>query len=525
VRRFAVVVVLATTIVRLVIAALTPLFPDETYYWEWSRHLAAGYYDHPPMIAWLIRIGTSIAGHTALGVRLGSVLAGALGTLFVCACARRIAGDRAALLTATIFAVMPLSAAGLILATPDAPVLAASAATVYAILRVLEVPARSRASLEWWCVAGATLGLAFCSKYTAVLLPLGVFVGLLLRRELRARLREPGPYVATLVALLVFLPVILWNARHDWISFAFQLQHGFGGATGSVLSRELELVGGQIGLVSPILFVMMTIAIARSLRRSPPSSPTRLQRLPVHPLLASISIVVFAFFMYSATRRRVEANWPALAYVPAVLLLVAQSRSSDWDKWLRAGIGLAAILTMVAYLNAFTPILPVPVGRDPAARAAGWTDLAIAVDRARPVCPVSTHPASPGTRPCPPAASRAAATVFIGADRYQDASELAFHLPGHPATLSLNLSNRPNQYDLWPSFPDRAQPGDTLLLVVDDVSGIHPVAETLAAHFALLREGERVSISRDGELVKSLRIWFLDGWRGTWPQRALRSRT
>ena len=527
VRRFAVVVVVATTIVRLVIAALTPLFPDETYYWEWSRHLAAGYYDHPPMIAWLIRFGTSIAGHTALGVRLGSVLAGALGTLFVCACARRIADDRAALLTATIFAVMPLSAAGLVLATPDAPVLAASAATVYAILRVLEVPARSRASLEWWCVAGATIGLAFCSKYTAVLLPLGVFAGFLFRRELRARLREPGPYVATLVALLVFLPVILWNARHDWISFAFQLQHGFGDAAGSVLRRELELIGGQIGLVSPILFVMMTIAIARSLRRSPPSSPTRLQWVPVQPLLASISIVVFVFFMYSAMRRRVEANWPALAYVPAVLLLVAQSRSSGWDKWLRAGIGLAAILTTVAYLNAFTPILPVPVGRDPAARAAGWTDLANAVDRARPGCPVSTHSASPGggTRPCPPPTSRAPATVFIGTDRYQDASELAFHLPGHPATLSLNLSSRPNQYDLWPSFSHRAQPGDTLILVVDDVSGIHPVAETLAVHFASLREGERVPLSRDGELVKNLRIWFLDGWRGTWPQRALRSRT
>jgi len=263
---------------------------------------------------------------------------------------------------------------------------------------------------------------------------------------------------------------------------------------------------------------MMIIGVARALRTSS-SSPI------VKPLLASISIVVFAFFMYSATRRRVEANWPALAYVPAVLLIVAQSRSSGWDKWLRAGIGLAAILTTVAYLNAFTPILPVPVGRDPAARAAGWRDLAIAVDRARPGCPVSTHPASPGTRPCPPPASRAPATVFIGADRYQDASELAFHLPGHPATLSLNLSSRPNQYDLWPSFSHRAQPGDTLILVVDDVSGIHPVAETLAAHFASLREGERVPLSRDGELVKNLRIWFLDGWRGTWPQRALRSRT
>jgi hypothetical protein len=115
--------------------------------------------------------------------------------------------------------------------------------------------------------------------------------------------------------------------------------------------------------------------------------------------------------------------------------------------------------------------------------------------------------------------------VFIGADRYQEASELAFHLPDHPEIFSLNLSGRPNQYDLWPSFPDRAQPGDSLILVVDDVTGIHPVAEALASHFSSMRQGGRISLSRDGELVKNLRIWLLDGWRGTWPKRALRSRS
>jgi len=130
--RLALVVVVASGVVRLFIAALTPVFPDETYYWEWSRRLAAGYYDHPPMIAWLIKFGALAAGDTALGVRLGAVLAGVAATFFTAAAARRLAGDRAALIAAMVLAVMPLSAAGLILATPDAPLLAAAAATVYA---------------------------------------------------------------------------------------------------------------------------------------------------------------------------------------------------------------------------------------------------------------------------------------------------------------------------------------------------------------------------------------------------------
>lgn len=508
--RRAVGVLVVAGSIRLALAALTPLFPDETYYWEWSRRLAAGYFDHPPMIAWLIRAGTLLAGDTALGVRLGPVLAGIVGTFFVSASARRIAGDRAALLTAIIFAVMPLSAAGLILATPDAPLLAAAAATVHAIVRVLETPSRSRRSLTWWCVAGLALGLAFCSKYTAVLLPVGVFVALLSRPELRERLKEPGPYAGTALALLVFCPVIVWNARHDWISFAFQLQHGLGGAAGSVMRREVEFIGGQLGLVSPVLFVMSAIAIVSALR----SSRAALQPAAFR-VFAVVPIVIFAFFMYSATRRRVEANWPAIAYIPAVLLLVAGShekagatRSRGWDGWMRAGIWLAAVLTCVTYVNAFVTVLPVPARRDPAARAAGWSDLPRAIDRI------------PGVRLPPSGSPRA----FVAADRYQEASELAFHLPGNPETFSLNLSGRANQYDLWPSFPERARREDSMVLVLDEVEGMHPSAVILSSHFTTARQGELVPLTRRGDVVKNLRLWLLEGWRGTWPQAPLRSR-
>ena len=78
----------------------------------------------------------------------------------------------------------------------------------------------------------SALGLAFASKYTAILLPLTVVVAVLVRPSLRERLREPGPYVACVVATLVFLPVLRWNATHDWISFRFQLQHGLGHGEG-----------------------------------------------------------------------------------------------------------------------------------------------------------------------------------------------------------------------------------------------------------------------------------------------------
>jgi 4-amino-4-deoxy-L-arabinose transferase-like glycosyltransferase len=502
--RLALAITIAAGVIRLIVAALTPLFPDETYYWEWSRHLAPGYFDHPPAIALLVRAGTIVAGNTALGVRLGSVLASLGGALILLACARRVAGDRAALNTAAVFAIMPLAAAGLVLATPDGPLLAAASATLFALLRVMETTPRSRESLLWWCVTGVLLGLSFDSKYMGVLIPLGVFIAFVTRRALRTRLAEPGPYLATAIAAIVFSPVIIWNARHGWASFAFQLQHGFSGGLSAAVNHELEFIGGQLGLASPILFVLCAIVLMRTLRAQADANVASVER---NAMLAIMSITVFAFFMYSATRRRVEPNWPAIGYLPAVILLSASEGGRTWRRWLAAGISVAGVISLVAYVNAFTPILPVRAARDPVARAAGWDSLGSAM-----------------------AFSIAAARVdiahgsdhWVAADNYQTASELAFHLPGNPETFSLNLSGRPNQYDFWPSFPDRAKPGDVLWIALDEDPRPATI-DSLVPHFASVERMGLVVLARNGGVIKHMRIWRLDAWRGTWPRRQLRS--
>ena len=484
---------MATAAVRLSIAAVAPLFPDETYFWDWSRHLAPGYFDHPPLIAWLIRAGTFLLGDSVLGVRLGPVAAGVIGTVLVVATARRLAGDRAALVAAVVFAVMPLSAAGLVLATPDAGLFACIAAVVYCVTRALDCQVGSRSSLAWWSLAGLAQGLALCTKYTAVLVPAGLTVALLSRVEWRSRLREPGPYIGILVAIAVFLPVFVWNARHGWLSFTFQLQHGLSGSGGSILRHESEFIGSQLGLVSPILFAMMVVALWN------PGGSDGTTASPLR-LLSPVAWLVLGFFMFSATRRRPEANWPAVAYVPATLALVAHARSRRWDRWLNAGIAVAGTMTLVTYVNTFVPILPISARRDPVARASGWDDLA------REVQAVTS-------------------SRFIAGNRYQEASELAFYLPGQPRTFSLNLGSRSNQYDFWPSFADRAARGDTLILVTDDLgSGVDPVVSALTPHFIDVGHGRPVSLARRGDVTKHLRIWTLTDWRGTWPAPLLRSR-
>jgi 4-amino-4-deoxy-L-arabinose transferase-like glycosyltransferase len=493
-------VLLVGLVLRFGVAAMLPLVPDEAYYWEWSRNLAAGYYDHPPAIAFAIRAGSELfalfgAGPSPLSVRFVPVLLGFAAGVAATVMAGRVAGSGAAFRAAVIMSVMPLAATGLVLATPDAPLFAFLALGCLAVVAAVQHPPRSRGSLFWWTIAGIALGLAFCSKYTAILLPIGVVIAVATVPELRPRFTEAGPYAACVVATLIFLPVLLWNSQHDWVSFGFQLEHGLGRPRGNPIKRELDLLGGQLGLVTPILFAFMAAAVWRSLRAAVP---------PERRLLAIVAIVCFSFFAVSAWRKSVEANWPAIAYIPAIPLLAAQAWQGRARRWERGGLWFAGIATAIIYVHSVIPVLPIPARRDPVGRAFGWDAMAAAADAA------VAAPAGGG----PPPQRR-----WIAADRYQDAAQLSFNAANRPFAVSLNLVGRGNQYDLWPGFQDMANHGDDLVLVLDDHPEVHPAVDRLSAHFAGATRGERVALMRAGDTVQVRRIWTMAGWSGSWPRR------
>lgn len=472
--RRALALIALTAAVRIVVAIHFPLVPDEAYYWDWSRHLAPAYFDHPGGIAFVIRAGTVLLGVTPLGVRLGSILAGIGATLVVVALARRWGGPAAAWRAALIACTMPLASAGLLLASPDAPMLLGAIVTIWAIDRAL-TSAGWRA-LAAWLVAGLALGAALECKLTAGLIPASVALACLMRADLRRCLRGPGPFVACAVALLVLLPAIRWNAAHDWISWRFQLHHGLGAVHGSMLARELAFIGGEAGLISPILFGLLIVAVARALRRSTPA--------PVF-LAGTVSLAIFGFFAWSALRHPVEANWPAPAIVIAIPLLAALALTPALRRWQAGGIALAAALSVLIYVHAIRPILPIDPRQDPVAQAYGWDAVAQSV---------AGVPAQ-----------------WVAANRYQDAAELAFHLPTHPPVFSLNVGSRPNQYDLWPTLVERAAPGDTVVLVADEGDPPPEVVTMFRRAGATVVAGPLVMLRWHGSVVGRRRLWQISG--------------
>jgi 4-amino-4-deoxy-L-arabinose transferase-like glycosyltransferase len=408
------------TLIRLLVTAVTPLSPDEAYYWVWSHALAAGYPDHPFMVALWIRAGTWLVGDTTLGVRLLGPFAAALGSLLLADAASRLMPWRyagiaaAALLNSTL-----LFGAGVVLMTPDTPLLFFWVCALWALARLA-----CGGGPAWWLAAGAFIGLALDSKYSAALLAIAVPVWMMWSPRLRTWFRHPAPWCGAALACLLFSPVLLWNAQHGWVSFLRQGGRVADWQPERAVRFLSELAAGQAGLATPLVFVLCIAGVVWAVRAAWRT------RDPSPSLLAAVTLIPILVFVQHAFGDRVQGNWPAVIYPGAVIAACGLS-GVFWRRLMAPAVVLGAAITGAAYLQASHPFLPLPPARDPVAlQLSGWKRLAAEVEAAR----------------------EAADAGFIAADQYGTAAELARLLP--PETKVVAAGERWGLIALpSPSFP------------------------------------------------------------------------
>lgn len=377
--RGAAVTVAVLVLLRLVASAFTPLTFDEAYYWTWSKHLAGGYYDHPPMVAVVIRLGTMIAGDTEFGVRLVSILLALPMSWAIYRAARILFDDTRIAATATILLNATLMASvGTTIVTPDAPLMVASAFVLYFLAKILETGRG-----VWWLGVGAAAGFGLLSKYTALFFGAQILLWLLLAKDQRRWLVSPWLYAGGIVAALVFSPVILWNADHQWVSFIKQL--GRARVADMTLKYLGEMIPTQFAFATPSVFILGVLglyALARG-RAANAASAT----------LVSISVwMIFLYFVWHSLHARVEANWLGPVY-PAFAIAAAfatwgtawnsrEQRTVNWSRRLALPIGVALFVVLIVQTNTgvFTGFR-----RDATVRSVGvgWPALANEIEAIR----------------------------------------------------------------------------------------------------------------------------------------------
>jgi hypothetical protein len=479
--RNTVLTILALVVLRLVAAAWTPLTFDEAYYWMWSKHLAGGYYDHPPMVAVVIRLGTMIAGDTEFGVRLVSILLGLPMSWAVYRAATILFGEvRVAATAAILLNVTLMAAVGTMIVTPDAPLLVASSFVLFFLAKVLETGRGA-----WWLAVGVAVGAALLSKYTALFFGPAILIWLVRVPKLRCWLVTPWPYLGGLVALAVFTPVILWNADHQWVSFIKQ----FGRARVADFRPGFiaELIPTQIAFATPLIWILGAMGLYALLLRKDAAPVAR-------TLINATFWTIVLYFAWHSLHARVEANWFAPIYPAFAIAAAVAAHVTRWEaraqrvadfcrRWaLPSGVVLFALLIVQANTGVLSGYR-----RDATVRSVGvgWRELASEIDAVR---------------------RRVGVTCVLAPD-YGTTGWLAFYLPKGTCVV------QPTQRIRWVNMPgpDPAQLAGKLLFIDELRAGGQPYLNETFAHVDQVAELPR---KRGPLTIETYGLDVLEGPRG-----------
>lgn len=264
--RAAVWLIVIFACVRLAVAATLGLGVDESYGISVAHDLDLSYFDHPPLSFWIAHFFMPLLGDgRALRLPFVAIFAGTTWLLFLLT--RHLFGAAAGFwaVLALNFSVFFMLAGSWVL--PDGPLLLCLLAAVYTLARGLFPAGKPVSPWLTWPLAGLWFGLAGLAKYHAVLIAAGLAFYLLSAPARRKILLHPAPWTGAAIALVMFAPVLIWNAEHHWVSFAYQ-----GGRAGSYggfpkIGQFFANLGGQFLWMGPWVFVPMAVAAWQALRR------------------------------------------------------------------------------------------------------------------------------------------------------------------------------------------------------------------------------------------------------------------
>ena len=468
------------TVFRLVYATILPIAPQEAYYWNYSRHPALSYLDHPPMAAYFIKL-TTLLGTSAFTVHLAAIVLSVLMSLAIFRLADLLFDSETAFWSVVTINLAFIYALGGVIITPDTPMLLFWVMTMIACYYIA-----FGGGTAWWILLGIFLGAGFDGKYTMAFAGLGVFLFFLFSKERVKVFLKPGPYIALICAFLVVLPVILWNYQNDWASFLFQTQRRAGEMTEFRPDFFFGFIGTMIGIYGILPIPLLLAGISDSIKKA------FIEKKINHALLIWFSLPLVLFLLPVAARSWVKMNWTAPAFIGWFIAGTAYyhkySPSKKWVRvWGKVSVGFLVFSFLAVHIIFVLPGVYLGKGD----YTAGWEDLAAKVDSIRTEMPEP---------------------YFICGYEYKTASLLAFHLDGHPETVGNNIVGRPGlQYDFW-TDPDTLTGYNAIFVYDDRVK--YQTPERLSELFESVLPEEILSVKKGGKKLTDFHILRCYDYKG-----------
>lgn len=505
------ILIASTTLFRLSFADKFGLGVDESHYLLYSRHLAWGYFDHPPMVAFLAAL-TTLFGDGVFWVRLGPILCSTISLIILRYLALELYNDqRLAFWAAFLLQLMPYQQLLMVGLLPDATLNLFWCATLLAVRHVLKT-----GKWSMWILTGLLFGGTLLSKYHGVLLAACLLGYLITSGSHRFWLTKAQPYVAVLAGLAIFMPNILWNYRHGWISYSYQIGQGSG--DGLSPAKFFLAIGGQFGVWSPVIFGLLIAAIIVLLRQNKISDADR--------FIVWTSIPIFVFFCLAGLTAKILPHWTSagwwtgsIAVVAVILRKASQQNTSAakrWRRWWEAAVATGMVMSALLYVALFWPIAapvynwardislglnrkfpiveplkPFETGYDISNDLYGWERIANRVEAIRSQMP---HPE----------------TTFVFGHRFHMTSQLAVYL--HPATISTSLYRKYSQYRLW--FEPEKHIGWDALFIVENIRHQERASRYRPLFEKMDPDPIQIRIFRNGQPAHDLKVYKCYGFKG-----------
>ena len=501
---------LAVSLLRLWYATTLPLTGDEAYHWEWSRNLAGGYYDHPPMTAYVIKATTALIGATSeLGVRLGAILLLAGTAISLYLLSRRMARDagisfenaeRAGWIAGLLVLVVPIFAGLGVYMSTDPPVIFFCSLSL-----LVTYIAMTKGGWLPWIGVGIAIGLSLLSKFLCLFTFGGLFLFLILSPSDRKWFLRPQPYLAAIIALAVFSPFLLWNHAHDWATFQFNLVTRQSSNAFAPI-HFLEFLGSQLLAVSPIVMILGIGALLKS------SKLWWKEKDRGYLYLLCAAGVPMIYFLVTSFRRQVGLHWPACGWLPVIVLLpLLHTRGKLSLLWMRIMLWSCIALTILIHITANIPPWMLQKAQEAFAEDEdgpvqfdderyGWREMGQWADDAKTWLQKDQRDKPRG--------------VFLMTGQYGVSAALSFYMPDQPRVhLWSARRTHGENYRFWDDFPSLGL--QDAVYVAKREKKIISARKHLENYFTYVGEPEKLSIKVDGQEVNSFYLVKCFVYEGT----------
>lgn len=400
-QKSAYLIILFLAIASTIYNAYFPLHGDEAYYWVWSHHLEAGYYDHPPMIAYMISLSNFIS-QDVWGVRLVNIFNMTLASIFIFKLTKLLSNEKVALTSILIFSSVILTHAGYIFATPDSPLILFWTLSLYYSYKAFFEEKR-----RYFILAGLFLGAMMLSKYTAILLIFAILIFALVKK--RSLFTNRNFYLGIFIALLIISPMLYWNYQREWISFVFQLNHGTTDSFAIQPWLIFEFVTSQLGVFSPLFAILLFFFLAKD----------RLYFKDDKLFFIALSTAVpILFFTYKSFYMSMAPSYSAPGYIGGAILLAIIIEKYQLRKTFKVALALAVVTTLIVRVILLTDLARLQKEMYNTKEVVAWFY------------------------------QHAKASDHFYGELLTTTAYLQFFLPGHPQT-DLGIDDRYSQYDIW----------------------------------------------------------------------------